>query len=419
MKTCTFGRRPKNAKHAFVCGFFVLFLMFLCSFLCFGAKAFVRAADISFISDVGEEGIEPYMEKLSDIRQKVVGLSPEKRAEVLRFANASGFSKEQALLYAFPEVIKAINKIEEKVFVAPQNATLESVKGTGNIKTKKEKRGRRLKKDKLVNDVFDALLQGKSSCRFAAECEPIECELKEDDVKNFTFLRGGFQTSFSSSSSERKSNIALAASSLDGKIVLPGQTLSFNAATGQRGEAGGYKKAKIIKNGMFVSEFGGGVCQVSTTLYNACLLADIEVVEVHPHSLPVSYVAPCFDAMVNSGSADLVIKNTTGAPIIIATAVQNDCCKINIYGCKNNYQIVRTSQKIEDFLQITTETTKNYKDFGFASPPAEGEQIVISAGKPGYRATGTLMFYQSGVLVKTKKIRENTYLPTKRVILVG
>ncbi len=407
------------AKLTFLCVFFIAFLCLAHTF-CVFSPASAWASDISFITDVGEEGISPYMQELSKVRERVVACDFEKRVEVMNFAFACGHSKESALFYAFPEVVETINNIEKKLYVAPKNATLESIKGSGKVRVVPEKKGKRLKRDALVDEIFGVFNTNMGeNYKFNAETEEVECEVTSKSMENCTNLRGGFQTTFATSSAERKHNIELALSCLDGKIVMPNETMSFNKTTGARGESGGYQKAKIIKNGMFVTEFGGGVCQVSSTLYNACLLSDLEIVEVHPHSLPVSYVAPCFDAMVNSGSADLVIKNTTGYPIIIATSLDNDTCKINIYGCKNNYKIVRNSEKIEDLLQITTEKTKNYKDFGLTSPLEKGEERVISSGKPGYKAVGKLLYYQNGVLVKTQKIRENTYAPTKRVVLVG
>jgi hypothetical protein len=107
---------------------------------------------------------------------------------------------------------------------------------------------------------------------------------------------------------------------------------SFNKTVGARTEKNGYKVSKIIVGGEFVDGVGGGVCQVSTTLYNAVLLAGLNITECHPHSLPVSYVAPSFDAMVNSGSSDLRFINNTYNPIIIKAFADGTTLKIEIWG---------------------------------------------------------------------------------------
>ena len=104
--------------------------------------------------------------------------------------------------------------------------------------------------------------------------------------------RASFYTSYPSSTAERKHNIILASKSIDNTFIDVGGEFSFNLVVGDRTEKRGYKKSKIIINGDFADGIGGGVCQVSTTLYNAVLLAGLEIIEYHPHSLPVSYVAP-------------------------------------------------------------------------------------------------------------------------------
>ena len=236
--------------------------------------------------------------------------------------------------------------------------------------------------------------------------------------KNIT-LKSSFKTDFSSSISSRKNNIKKAMSSIDGVVLYPDEVFSFNKTTGVRNEKNGYMKAKTIKNGSYFEEYGGGVCQVSTTLYNAALLADLEILEVNPHSLPVSYIEPCFDAMVNEGSSDLLIKNNTELPIIIACSNKNDQCLINIYGIKNKFNIKRIGKKIEEIENNKFEKIYDYQSVGFDKPIDKGKQVVISKGKNGYKATGYLEYYKNDVLIKTKNIRSNTYYPTKEVILVG
>ncbi|MBQ3158613.1 MAG: VanW family protein, partial [Clostridia bacterium] len=232
-------------------------------------------------------------------------------------------------------------------------------------------------------------------------------------------LKGSHKIDFKNSSESRKNNIRTALKALDGIVIMPNQTISFNEITGERNETNGYMKAKTIKNGTFIPEFGGGVCQVSTTLYNAAILSGLDIIEVNPHSLPVSYEKPCFDAMVNMGSSDLKIRNNTELPIIIATSDKNDSCLINIYGVKNKYLIVRKSEIINDFIQFQKIKTKNYKEYGYNEPLKKNEEILISNGKKGYRAVGILEYYKDGVLIKTEKIRDNIYNPTKEVLLVG
>jgi vancomycin resistance protein YoaR len=168
---------------------------------------------------------------------------------------------------------------------------------------------------------------------------------------------------------------------------------------------------------MFVEGYGGGVCQVSTTLYNACLLAGLEVLEVHNHSLPVSYVESSFDAMVNIGSSDLKIKNNSGGKIIITTSFENDVCKVKIFGKPNKYKIKRISEKIKEIEappdMIETDVFK-YPDHKLEV----GEERRISYSKKGLVSKGVLEYYDnSGRFVKSEIIRKDTYAPTKGIIL--
>lgn len=249
----------------------------------------------------------------------------------------------------------------------------------------------------------------------------IELKTKKQDIggdpERYIKERSCFSTSFSSSSEERKHNIALALSKFDGLTLEVGEVLSFNAVTGGRTQSNGYLPAKIISNGTFIEGTGGGVCQVSTTIYNACILAGMEVLQVNSHSLPVSYVEPSFDAMVNSGSSDLVVKNNTGSKIIITTSSKNNICKVKIFGEKNKYKIERVSKKTETIKAEPTPKIEDYKNYPNLSLE-RGQEKQISFAKDGFVSSGYLNYYNNrGELVKTEKIRTNRYNPTRTIIV--
>ncbi len=230
-------------------------------------------------------------------------------------------------------------------------------------------------------------------------------------------LRSQFFTSYSKSIDERKHNIALAAKAIDGAFVDINGEFSFNRTVGARTENRGYKNAKIIKDGKFVDGVGGGVCQVSTTLYNALLLAGLDITEYHPHSLPVSYVAPSFDAMVNSGSADLKFVNNTDNPIIIHAVADGSKLTIKIIGEPLQVLYERISNVVGNVdppePEILIDGEGEYPDL------YEGETRVISYGKSGLKSEGFLVARKNGVIVSSKKIRSDTYKPLRGVIVEG
>ena len=230
-------------------------------------------------------------------------------------------------------------------------------------------------------------------------------------------LRAGFYTSYSNSTLERKHNIALAVKKLNGTMVEPNGEFSFNKTVGERTEKRGYKMAKIIVGGKFLDGVGGGVCQVSTTLYNAVLLSGLSILEYHPHSLPVSYVAPSFDAMVNSSWADLKFLNNTKNPLIIKAFADGERVKIEIYGEKMQESYSRES-KISEI--ITAPDYVIVKDEKLEYPDLfEGEQKIVTYKKDGYKSVGVLVKKINGKTVSVKQLRKDVYKPVQGLIIEG
>ncbi len=229
-------------------------------------------------------------------------------------------------------------------------------------------------------------------------------------------LRSEFYTNYSNSSSERKNNISVAAKALDKTFIDVGGEFSFNRAVGPRTEKRGYKSAKIIVNGEFTDGVGGGVCQVSTTLYNAFLLAGLRITEYHPHSLAVSYVALSFDAMVNSGSADLRCVNVTKNPIIIRTFADGNALRVKIYGEPMREKYYRESVTIKE-IEPTVEILKD--EAGEFNDLYEGQRRVLSYGKKGYVTEGYVVKTVNGRQISRTRIRKDRYGSIKSVIIEG
>lgn len=145
-----------------------------------------------------------------------------------------------------------------------------------------------------------------------------------------------FNTSFGSSNASRSANISLASQRLDGVVLMPGETFSYNQTVGQRTKAAGFREATAYSNGEVVQEVGGGICQVSSTLYNAVLYANLEIVERTNHGYKPSYVKPGLDATVSWGGPDFKFKNNRDYPIRIKTDTSGKVLRVYIYGLKNS-----------------------------------------------------------------------------------
>ena len=229
-------------------------------------------------------------------------------------------------------------------------------------------------------------------------------------------LRAEFYTSYPASSNERKSNIILATKTLNNTFVDVGAEFSFNLTVGERSEKRGYKVANIIQNGKFVQGVGGGVCQVSSTLYNAVLLSGLKILEYHPHSLAVSYVAPSFDAMVSSVS-DLKFLNNTKNPIIIKATANQSVVKISIYGQPMVEKYLRESVVKEIIFpnkeEIVLDYDKKYPQL------KDGEQLLIQPAKNGLKSQAKLIKTINGKVVSSKIIRNDKYNPISAIIVQG
>jgi vancomycin resistance protein YoaR len=230
-------------------------------------------------------------------------------------------------------------------------------------------------------------------------------------------LRSEFITYFRSSSLERKNNIKVATRSLNKTFVDVFGEFSFNKTVGPRTESRGYKNSKIIVGGQFVEGVGGGVCQVSTTLYNALILSGLNVTEFHPHSLPVSYVSPSFDAMVSFGFADLKFVNDTHNPIIIYAFATDEYVKIQIYGEPLEFSYERQSVVVE---QIPAPKEKEIEDDKGEYPELLiGQKQVLKYSTPGLKSEGYLLKYKNGKKVGVKKLRHDKYNATQGIVILG
>lgn len=165
-----------------------------------------------------------------------------------------------------------------------------------------------------------------------------------------------YESYYGASSEGRKRNVALAAAALDGTYLQSGGSLSFNAVVGKRSAERGYREAPVIENGKYVSGIGGGVCQVSTALFNAALLAGLTVEKSVNHSYPASYVSPGLDAAV-SEYADLVIVNNSDYPSIVCATADGTLLVVTIYSQRTPYiGKIRLSTVVEKVIVGEYET---------------------------------------------------------------
>lgn len=230
----------------------------------------------------------------------------------------------------------------------------------------------------------------------------------------FPDLLSQFSTSFTSSGYNRSNNIILSSAKLNGLVLMPGEEFSYNQAVGQRTKAAGFRKAGAYSNGKVVQEVGGGICQVSSTLYNAVLYANLEIVERTNHYFNPGYVKAGLDATVSWGGPDFRFKNNRNYPIRIVTDTSGKKLKVYIYGLKtdDDCTVVLDPRYISSVPYKTT----YQKDPSLAT----GETRVISSGSNGCKtATYKYVYDKNGTLISSECISRDTYSPHNKVVTVG
>ena len=162
----------------------------------------------------------------------------------------------------------------------------------------------------------------------------------------FPDMLSNFSTKYDASNKNRTTNLILAAKKINGTVLMPGETFSYNKVVGERTIAAGYKEAPIYVNGRVEDGLGGGICQITTTLYNAVLYANLEVIERTNHQFIPSYANASRDATVVYGAIDFKFKNNREYPIKITCSVANGIANFKIFGLKseNDYEVQITSR---------------------------------------------------------------------------
>lgn len=230
----------------------------------------------------------------------------------------------------------------------------------------------------------------------------------------FPDLLSQFSTSFTSSGYNRSNNIILSSAKLNGLVLMPGEEFSYNQAVGQRTKAAGFRKAGAYSNGKVVQEVGGGICQVSSTLYNAVLYANLEIVERTNHYFNPGYVKAGLDATVSWGGPDFRFRNNRNYPIRIVTDTSGKKLKVYIYGLKTDDDC--TVVLDPRYISSVSYKTTYQNDASLAT----GETRVISSGSNGCKtATYKYVYDKNGTLISSECISRDTYSPHNKVVAVG
>ena len=220
-----------------------------------------------------------------------------------------------------------------------------------------------------------------------------------------------FSTRFDESNKDRSTNLNIAASKIDGTILSPGEEFSYNKIVGERSIKAGYKEAKIYQGGQIIDGLGGGICQISSTLYNAVVCAGLEVTERYNHQFITSYVQPGRDATVAYGSKDFKFVNNRTYPIRIDVYISNGIAKVDIYGIKEK------DEKVIDIDVETVSTIPYETKYQTDTSLPNGTEKLKQKGANGVIVKAYKIIKQNGITVSKELLSKDTYNPLEKIIL--
>lgn len=307
------------------------------------------------------------------------------------------------------EIIRSIGIDTER---APENASASV--SNGNVRITPSQSGYSLDFNLSMKRV-ERNLSNKTATDVELFVVKILPDITTEMVDKISYELGAFSTYFNPQNEGRAHNIKAACGKIDQWILFPGDSFSMDKALGDRTEENGYRQDRVIINNELVDGLGGGICQVTSTLYNSVLLSGLRVLERKNHTLPPTYIEIGRDATIAQEYIDFRFKNNSGYAVIIESKVIGNQVRIGIWGIRPKETVkrrIRTNiiEKIEA-EGVLTETDETLKP---------GEMVVVREAIPGYKVEVFLdTVDKNGRVIKTEKISVDYYIPQKKKIKIS
>lgn len=331
------------------------------------------------------------------------------RLKKIQEASAESYQVPLKLEYDESKLAALLEYWREMVDKQPRNAVLSMA--TGGIIPQEE--GQKLELEELRNSLLAAFRkQGEQKMALPVTILYPEITVEELSKTGIRQMISVYSTYFNAKDTNRTTNVKRAANNINGYILYLGDIFSFNDVVGPRDIANGFKEALEIVNGEFVPGIGGGVCQVSSTLYNAALLADLAIVDRTNHSKPLNYVPLGLDATVAYGALDFKFKNTSGMPIMILAEVYGNKLMVGLFGQHglDKNVTIYTMNRHEIPSPIVKETDPALK---------AGEVKVEKEGSPGYGVTTVRVVSAGEKEIKREVLYKDVYMPDTTILKVA
>ena len=301
-------------------------------------------------------------------------------------------------------VRKLTDMLAQRLDVAPVDAAVIAFDVSNRTFTFTEAQaGQTVDAGALFTQVIDVLDRGEYGATIPVHVQEVAPTLTRADLER-DYTRIASYTTKTTSDSNRNTNIQLSAHALNGQVIEPGGTISFNETTGQRTKEKGYLEAGAIENGRTVQETGGGICQTSSTLFNALVRANCEIVSRKPHAWPSDYVPRGEDATVDWPNLDLVMRNPTDTAMYIAAWYEDQTVTVEVYGITLGDGVTIELSSETTYTKAPTETIYTYN-----GNLAVGTQQLLRKPRTGYSVQTYKIWLKDGVEIAREELYKSEY----------
>ena len=266
-----------------------------------------------------------------------------------------------------------------------------------------------------LDTAFEGLKDSNGEISVQAVIIEEQPAITSDDLKTIEDVLGTCTTDFSSSGAARSTNLAVGAGKINGRVLMPGEVISGYECLQPFTLENGYKTAAAYENGQVVDSIGGGVCQIATTLYDAALQAEMEIVQRQNHSMIVTYVKPSMDAAIAGTYKDIKIKNNYSTPVYIEGYTSGKKLTFTLYGKET-----RPSNRQVEYVSETIGTTNPGEPQMITDKSlAPGAKVKVQSAHTGYKSRLWKVVTVDGVEQERTLLNEDTYNASKAIYRVG
>lgn len=315
---------------------------------------------------------------------------------------------DYSITYDEKKLDKYLKELNKKIYIKPTSATIRII--NGKIVITKEKNGYKLNEDELKNTIIRKIkdMDNKDEIIPTLSVKPF---YSYKELSKINTVLGSFETYFNANNYNRSNNIKLAANATSNILLDKGEIFSFNSCI-QKSHINKYlKEAPVIVNGKPEKGIGGGMCQVSSTIYNAALYSGMKIINVRNHSIPSPYIEMGRDATVSGGTIDLKFSNKFDNPIFIYNRIVGNKIVCTIYGNKKDNKDIEVITETTDILnnRIIRRNSEKY-DLGV--------KTIEQEGRKGYKVQ-TYRVYKDTLGKETEYIGQSYYPPQDKIIIYG